>query len=90
MRRYRQRVKQNPQLHAVYKQRQIAYQKKYLTKMRISDPYAIYEHHDVNERQQNISEPGCLAHQSWWGNLPTSHQEVKRVYRGETGLGNKT
>lgn len=35
MRRYRQRMKQNPQLHAQYKQRQIAYQKRYVSKMKM-------------------------------------------------------
>ena len=55
MRCYRQRMKQNPYLHAHYKQRQIPNQKRYLAKLRISDPYFVYEHkdNDVSELQQN-------------------------------------
>lgn len=55
MRCYRQRMKQNPYLHALYKQRQITYRKTYLAELRISDPYFVYEHkdNDVSELQQN-------------------------------------
>ncbi|KAL8579131.1 hypothetical protein ACOMHN_036070 [Nucella lapillus] len=37
MRRYRQRMKQNPESHAQYKQRQIAYQKRYISRMKLKD-----------------------------------------------------